>query len=262
MGRPAAAALLLLTVPWLRGPAPAQETDTGLPTPWLSRAHVTATVPDAEGTAGAVRLEATYRFRPGLDTARLSAIRVGSAALELASVAGVSAEASGGADARWRLDSLPGLLRLRVADPPDSLTLAWRARDVGRRLPLFVPETPTRPAESRVLLEVTGGDFDVAVGRVFPRMERAGGVLVGRPENLPSFLLLPPAGELFTVDRAADWSVVLLVLVATGWWAAWRRRQSRADPPAGEGRDATGRPGRNALCDDPGAARRGGDREA
>lgn len=246
MGRPAAAALLLAASLLPPTPASAQETDTGLPTPWLSRAHVRATVPDAEGPGGTVRLEATYRFRPGVDTARLSAIRVGSAALELASVAGASvagtsARASGGARSRWRLDSLPGLLRLRVADPPDSLTLAWRARSAGRRLPLFVPETPTRPTESRVLLEVTGGDFDVAAGRVFPRMERADGVLVGRPENLPSFLLLPPAGELFTVDRAADWSVVLLVLVATGWWSAWRRRRSRDDaptgnPPPGDGR--------------------------
>lgn len=234
MARPAAAAALLLAVSLLPLPAPAQETDVGLPTPWLSRARVTATVAGARDPAGTARLEATYSFRPGLDTARLSAGRVANAAVELVSVAGVSAETPRRTGRRWRLDSLPGLLRLRIADPPDTLSLEWRVRGDGRRLPLFVPETPTRPTESRVLLEVRGGDLDVAVDRVFPRMERAGGVLVGRPENLPAFLLLPPGGQLLTVDRAADWSVVLLVLVATGWWAVWRRRESGRADAAGE----------------------------
>ena len=242
MRRHAAAAVLLLAAsPLLTPPAPAQETGSDRPTPWLSDARVTATVPDSGAPVRPVRLEAAYRFRPGLDTARLSAIRVDDASVELAAVAGVPAGTPDADGAGWRLDSLPGLVRLLVPDPPDSLTLAWRVRGSRERIPLFVPETPTRPAESRILIEVSGGDFDLAAGRIFPRMERAEGRLVGRPENLPSFLLLPPTGRVLTVDRAADWSVVLLVLVATGWWAVWRRRAARGagetggDAPAGSG---------------------------
>lgn len=238
----AAVSLAALTPLVPATPAPAQESRLAAPSPWLSAARVTARVADSAGGGGTAELRATYRFRPGTDTARLSAIRIEGVEVEVTSVGGVSAETAGGSGVRWRLDTLPGLLRVRVSPAPDSLTLAWRLRGADDRLPLFVPETPTRPAESRVLIEVRGGDFDLAAGRVFPRMERAGGRLVGRPENLPSFLLLSPSDEVLTVDRVADWSVVLLVLVATGWWTVWRWRAAKgrgaeAAPSRGRGAD-------------------------
>lgn len=249
---PAAAALLTF-VPG----APAQETDPDLPVPWLSEARVGAVLPGAgsgtdAGTGSAARLRATYRFRPGLDTARLTAMRIEGARVELVSVSGVSAETASptGPDVRWRLDTLPGLLRLRVPGPArDSLTLSWRVVGAGERLPLFVPETPTRPAESLVRLQVTGGTGGVAADRAFPRMRAGQGGLVGRPENLPSFLRLPSREDRLTVDRVADWSVVFLVLLATGWWVWWRwaasRRRARRETrstPAGEDHHA-GSPG-------------------
>lgn len=199
-----------------------------MPTPWLSDARVTARLPEAGDRTAELR--ASYRFRPGLDTARLTAARAEGTRLELASVGGVTAETPGAGPVRWQLDTLPGLLRLRVpAADLDELTLTWRIEGAtGERIPLFVPATPTRPAESRVRIEVEGGEgVDLAAGRVFPRMRTEGGLLVGSAENLPSFLLLPRRGETLTVDRLADWSVVLLVLVATGWWIAWRRREAR-----------------------------------
>ena len=200
--------------------------------------------PRATAARGA-HVRAVYRFRPGLDSVRLTAMRIADTEVDLTAAGGVPAETSGESGVRWALDTLPGLLRLDVSPRPgaavDSLTLAWTVHGPLRRLPLFVPGTPTRPAESRVLLEVTGGDPDLAAGRVFPRMERTDGRVAGRPENLPAFLLLSPAGEGLTVDRAADWSVVILVLVATGWWAVWRRRAAKRNG-AGEKRraDATG----------------------
>lgn len=215
---PAAAALLLLATA-----APAQETDPDLPVPWLSEARIRTTLSESS----TAELRATYRFRPGLDTARLTAMRVEGGEVELLSAAGGS---------RWRLDTLPGLLRLRVGPVPDSLTLRWRVRGGGERLPLFVPETPTRPAESLVTLEVAGATDRVNADRAFPRLEAAGdgsGRLVGRPENLPSFLRLAAREAGLTVDRIADWSVVLLVLLATGWWVWWRwaaaRRRTRRE---------------------------------
>lgn len=220
-GTGAAVAALLL----LAADAGAQETSVEAPTPWLSEARVRATLPGGTGSGpdaapgsdapGATELRATYRFHPGLDTARLTAMRVEGARVEIA-----------GAPGR-RLDTLPGLLRLRVAPVSDTLTLAWRVTGEGERLPLFVPETPTRPAESLVRLEVAGATGGIAVDRVFPRMEPADGGLVGRPENLPTFLRLPSRDDGLTVDRAADGSVVILVLFATGWWLWWRWRAAR-----------------------------------
>lgn len=221
----AAAATLLLLAP----DAGAQETSVEVPTPWLSEARVRAVLHGIDDGAGAgdapgdaAEIRATYRFRPGLDTARLTAMRVEGARVEIAAPS-----------PRWRLDTLPGLLRLRVSPPvPDSLALTWRVTGGGERLPLFVPETPTRPAESRVRLEVAGATAGIAADRAFPRMEHADGGLVGRPENLPSFLRLPSRDGGLTVDRAADGSVVLLVLFATGWWLWWRwaaRRRARRE---------------------------------
>lgn len=222
-----AAAALCLLVP----AAPAQETDPDLPVPWLTEARLRATL--GAGTqpgSDTAELRATYRFRPGLDTARLTAMRVEGGEVELLAVAAPG----------WRLDTLPGLLRLRVAPVPDSLALRWRVTGGGERLPLFVPETPTRPAESLVTLEVDGSAGRVDADRTFPRLQVAGdgsGRLVGRPENLPSFLRLPGREAGLTVDRIADGSVVLLVLLATGWWVWWRwaaaRRRADSPDPSG-----------------------------
>lgn len=225
-----AACLAATVVP---SPATAQETAPERPTPWLAEARVTVRPSPAagrDGGAATAELRATYRFRPGVDTVRLSAIRIDGAELEITSVAGVPAAAGAGSAAPWRVDSLPGLLRVRPASPaPDTLTVAWRVRTDGDRLPLLLPATPTRPAESRVRLEVRGRDVDVAPGRAFPRLERAGDRLVGRPENLPSFLRLPRPGAVVTPGRIADGTVVLLVVAATAWWAAWRRRSRRTE---------------------------------
>lgn len=216
-GTGAAVAALLLLAP----DAGAQEASVEAPTPWLSEARVRATLPGNPGSAPGdapasdAELRATYRFRPGLDTARLTAMRVEGARVEVAAAPG------------RRLDTLPGLLRLHVAPVPDTLTLAWRVTGEGERLPLFVPETPTRPAESLVRLEVAGATGGIAVDRVFPRMEPADGGLVGSPENLPTFLRLPSRDDGLTVDRMADGSVVFLVLFATGWWLWWRWRAAR-----------------------------------
>lgn len=232
------AAALSLVLAGAPTPSGAQETDPGRPTPWLAEARVTVRPSPAagrDGVAGSAELRATYRFRPGVDTVRLSAIRIDGAELEVTALAGGSATTRAGSAAPWRVDSLPGLIRVRPVPPaPDTLTVAWRVRTDGERLPLLLPATPTRPAESRVLLEVRGRDLDAAPGRAFPRLQRAGDRLVGRPENLPSFLRLPSTGEVVTPGRVADGTVVLLVVAATAWWAAWRRQSRRAEEAAAD----------------------------
>ena len=91
------------------------------------------------------------------------------------------------------------------------------------RIPIFVPNVPTDPGRSRVVLRVRGYVHLDAVRDAFPRFITVEDAIVSRPENLPSFVLLPTGSGLST-NRAADALVALLVLMGTALWAMRHRR--------------------------------------
>lgn len=183
--------------------------------------------------AGAV-VDARYRLRGG-DSVRFNAIRLPGHALHVHRLSPSGAGA---------LRSLEGLHRF-VVPPPEGaggareVTLRYRVEGARRRIPLFVPDAPAVPDESRISIRVAGAGPGVAPQRAFPRLAPdADGALAARPANLPGFILLPPEGRTLTVDRAADWAVVLLVLAGSGYWWWWRRRTGRgetAEPDGGAG---------------------------
>ncbi len=94
------------------------------------------------------------------------------------------------------------------------------------RIPIFVPNTPTDPGRSRIELRVRGYVHGDAVRDAFPRFSAVEDGIVSRPENLPSFVLLPIGSGLVT-NRVADALVAFLVLMGTALWM-WRYRHVRA----------------------------------
>ena len=96
------------------------------------------------------------------------------------------------------------------------------------RIPIFVPNVPTDPGRSRIELRVRGYVHRDAVRDAFPRFSTVDDAIVSRPENLPSFVLLPIGSGLAT-NRVADALVAFLVLMGTALWARrhWRLRAQR-----------------------------------
>ncbi len=91
------------------------------------------------------------------------------------------------------------------------------------RIPIFVPNVPTDPGRSRIELRVRGYVHLDAVRDAFPRFSTVEDAIVSRPENLPSFVLLPVGSGLST-NRAADALVAFLVLMGTALWTMRHRR--------------------------------------
>lgn len=98
------------------------------------------------------------------------------------------------------------------------------------RIPIFVPNVPTDPDRSSIELRVRGYVHRDAVRDAFPRFSTVEDGIVSRPENLPSFVLLPTGSGLST-NRAADALVAFLVLLGTALWAR-RYRRGRAQRKA------------------------------
>ena len=91
------------------------------------------------------------------------------------------------------------------------------------RIPIFVPNAPTDPGRGRVELRVRGYVHLDAVRDAFPRFSTVADAIVSRPENLPSFVLLPVGSGLST-NRAADALVAFLILLGTALWTLRHRR--------------------------------------
>lgn len=187
---------------------------------------------ELHGSGAAV--DARYLLRGG-ESVRFHAIRLPGHALRVDRLSPAGA---------GPVRSLEGLHRF-VLPPPEGtggareVTLRYRVEGARRRVPLFVPDAPAVPDESRISIRLTGAGPGIAPERAFPRLRPdADGGLVARTANLPGFVLLPPEGRTLTVDRAADWAVVLLVLAGSGYWWWWRRRADRgetAEPDGGAG---------------------------
>lgn len=168
------------------------------------------------------QVEARYRVTDAGDSLRFNAIRIAGQGTAFDRPL---------SDRGLRLDTLPGLLRLTAGGRGRGLTLELRYRVTGdlARIPLFVPEAPAAPGQSRLLILVDGLPPGRAAPFPFPRFTRPGReTWVSNPEHLPAFVaLVAPSGGV-PVPALAQWSVVLIALGGTGAWllvqlrARWR----------------------------------------
>ena len=100
------------------------------------------------------------------------------------------------------------------------------------RVPIFVPDAPAVPTQSQIQIRISGVPQPNDLGAGLPRLERmVDGEVRAQPVNLPSLVVLPPTPELLSVDRTAELTVILLVLMGSLAWARVmaraRRRQER-----------------------------------
>lgn len=167
------------------------------------------------------RVTARYRVANAGDSLRFNAIRVASQELTFDRPF---------RDARLRLDTLPGLLRLTAAGRGHGLSLELRYTVAGdlSRIPVFVPEAPAIPGESRVMILVDGLEPHRVAAFPFPRFARdPAGPLLSTPDHLPSFLAVVAQPRAVPVPAIAQWSVVLIALGGTGAWLLAQRRARR-----------------------------------
>ena len=164
-----------------------------------------------QGQRGAGKT-ARYRIVDAGDSVKLNLIRVASQALAFQRPF---------PEPRLRLDTLPGLYRLTASGRGRAITTELRYSVSGdlSRIPLFVPEAPTRPGESRVLLLVDGLSADRVSRFRVPRFTRdPGGVWRADPDHVPSLIALVKPRRGLPVPLLAQWSVLL---VAAGGTLAW-----------------------------------------
>ncbi len=113
---------------------------------------------------------------------------------------------------------------------------------VGRvaRVPIIIPDPPTDPGVSDVRIRLRGIEPDARLTDGFPRLSHDGEDVVARPENLPSFVRLPPQRGTISANRVADAAVIVLLILASGYWLyrqrARVRHSSQANPEVEPGR--------------------------
>lgn len=204
--------------------------------------------------AEAARVTAAYRVAAETEGVALDALRVPGQRLELERAA-LGPASGGGPGASLRLTEEPALYRLGLrgdgpaSGPPASgplridsgdpageepaaeIQLVYTVRGATGRVPVFVPRTSAPPGGASIEIRIRGLPPDRSLAGAFPRLWRdREGEAVARPDNLPSFVLLPSRGGVIAPTRVADLLVVVLILGATGYWVVWRRRRDR---PAG-----------------------------
>lgn len=131
-------------------------------------------------------------------------------------------------DPRLRLDTLPGLFRLTALGRGRGISLELRYTVSGdlSRIPLFVPEAPSTPGQSRVSILVDGLAPERVARFVVPRFTQdAGGVWRAAPDHLPSFVALVKPERGLPVPALAQWSILL---IAVGGTLAWLLTQLAA----------------------------------
>lgn len=167
------------------------------------------------------RVAARYRVTDAGDSLRFNAIRIAGQETAFDRPFG---------NPRLRLDRLAGLFRVTAIGPGRGLSLELRYQVTGdlARIPLFVPEAPAAPGESRLLILVDGLAPGQTARFPFPRFTHPGpGTWVSTPHHLPAFVaLVAPAGGV-PVPAMAQWSVLLIALAGTGAWLLVQLRSRR-----------------------------------
>jgi hypothetical protein len=199
-------------------------------TAWLAAAVTATTTPQGilrnaririGITGDTARISARYRVDGAGDSLRFNAIRIAGQSTAFDRSFG---------HPRLRLDTLPGLFRLTAASRRPGFTLELHYRVTGdlARIPLFVPEAPAAPGESRLVILVDGLAPRRTARFPFPRFTRPGlGPWVSTPAHLPAFVaLVAPSGGV-PLPAIAQWSVLLIALGGTGAWLLVQLRSRR-----------------------------------
>lgn len=167
------------------------------------------------------RVSARYRVVDAGDSLRFNAIRIAGQ--------GVAFDRPF-RNLRLRLDTLAGLFRLTAAGRGRGFTLELQYRVAGdlARIPLFVPEAPTMPGQSRLVVLVDGLPPGRTARYPFPHFTApAPGTWESTPAHLPAFVaLVAPSGGV-PVPAVAQWSALLLALGGTGAWLLGQLRSRR-----------------------------------
>jgi hypothetical protein len=164
---------------------------------------------------------ARYRITDAGDSVRFNTMRVTSQALTFERAF---------RDPRLRLDTLPGLFRLTAGGRGRAMALELRYTVRGdlARIPLFVPEAPTQPGQSRVLILVDGLAAQRQARFLVPRFTRdPGGAWRAAPDHLPSVVALVKPERGLPVPALAQWSVLLVTIGGTVAWLATQLRARR-----------------------------------
>ena len=172
--------------------------------------------------AESAQVIARYRITDAGDSVRFTAIRLKSQSLAFDRTF---------RDPRLRLDTLSGSFRITAGGRGRAMALELRCTVRGdlSRIPLFVPEAPTQPGRSRVVILVDGVRADRLARFVVPRFTRdPGGVWRAAPDHLPSVVALVKPERGLPIPALAQWSVLLVGIGGTLAWlmiqVAARRR--------------------------------------
>lgn len=163
-------------------------------------------------TGDSAHVAARYRIADAGSSIRFNALRVASQNLWLHRPL---------TDARLRLDTLPGLFRLTAGGLGRTVGLELRYTVSGdlSRIPLFVPEAPTAPGQSRINILVDGLAPERVARFMVPRFTREpGGPWRATPDHLPSLVALVKPERGLPVPALAQASVLAVALGGTLAW--------------------------------------------
>jgi hypothetical protein len=132
--------------------------------------------------------------------------------------------------------STTGLYRFSVANagaPMQEVSLRYVVRGDRARVPIAVPDASPVVEGAHVRMRVSGLASSASLDDGFPRLvPQVGGAAAATLETVPSFLRVPPDVPGWSINRLADASVIVLVLLATAFWLV-RRRVHVAQPSNG-----------------------------
>ncbi len=172
---------------------------------------------------GAV-VEASYRVATDADSVVFRVMRLPEQELRITELLADGVERS------ETLERLPGLSQIVLRPERNGRVLVSIRYEVAgaiARIPLLIPDPPTDPGVSDVRIRLRGIASDALLKDGFPRLTRAGEEVVAQPENLPSFVRLPPRRGTLSTNRVADGVVIALLVMASGYWVYDRRRRRR-----------------------------------
>jgi hypothetical protein len=180
----------------------------------LAAAHISIEI-----AAATAQVEVRFDITQPGDSLRVSLIRLPGQTLELVSQDGSNAGVGRNQDA--------GLTWVTAAVTEGSARLRYRVSGSLSRIPIAVPDVPAEPGAGAVTVKVTGLDATARFHEGFPRlMARPDGSAIARLDNVPSFVRQPPPRFAWSVNRAAQVFVIVLVAGASTAWAVRGRRRT------------------------------------
>jgi hypothetical protein len=175
-----------------------------------------------EVTETSVIVEARYRLTEPRDSLRLTFIAFPGQDLEPLDPDPATSSSS------WDAPHEPTTITVPVSQS-GSARLRYRVTGPFARIPIPVPRVPAAPGAAAVTFIVRGLDREARLREGFPRLaRRTDGSAVAQLDNVPSLLRLPSSEGTWSVNRAAQAFVLLLLAGAGAAWAFRARRRTGA----------------------------------